>query len=352
MRRTPGRRRVRWAQLALVVALVVVGAAALRGLAPERGSRAVESATAGRRPALVHTAALPPTDYVALGDSYSAGSGAGNAGDDPCTRSDGAFPLLLGAGGALGPLSLRACSGAVTSDLFAPSGQTAAQFDALSSDTKFVSLTIGGNDLGFSSILARCVRGTYLRITVLGEGGCAGRTSLRTDLASRLSALAGLGEASSPSGTPIYGLRTILAEIRARAPRAAIFVAGYPRLFGAVSGTCTIGAVHETLPVGGRVRVGAEISSADATFVDAVIGAYDAVVEDAASGQSGVRYVDADPYFAGHRLCDRQSGWINPITGSGSVTGDQHLDNGSIHPNAAGQRWGYARAFAAAGLTE
>src|SRR5689334_15465308 len=88
-------------------------------------------------------AARAEWDYVALGDSYSSGVGAsGQTG--LCLRSANGYPGLWRA--AHDPASYRtnACGGATTADL------RSYQLSGLSGSTDLVTLTIGGNDVGFA----------------------------------------------------------------------------------------------------------------------------------------------------------------------------------------------------------
>src|SRR5215467_4973953 len=91
--------------------------------------------------------------YVALGDSYSSGVGAGSyiSSSGSCDRSTKAYSQLWANANAPASYTSVACSGAKTSDVI--NGQVS----ALSSTTTLVSITIGGNDVGFSSIIETCV---------------------------------------------------------------------------------------------------------------------------------------------------------------------------------------------------
>ena len=107
-------------------------------------------------------AAPASADYVALGDSYAAG---------PlipvqlkpygCLKSSNNYAHL--AAPTLSQPAFRdvSCSGAETEDMTQPQGVTPGpnppQFDALDADTKIVTFTIGGNDIGFSSIAEDCL---------------------------------------------------------------------------------------------------------------------------------------------------------------------------------------------------
>ena len=101
------------------------------------------------------------TEYVSLGDSFTAG---------PliplqiqpfgCLKSNNNYPHL--ASRQLGlALTDPSCSGAETEDMknpqnVDPDGPNPPQFDSLTKSTNVVTLQIGGNDIGFSSIARDC----------------------------------------------------------------------------------------------------------------------------------------------------------------------------------------------------
>lgn len=182
--------------------------------------------------AVLAAIALPPADaaarenYVALGDSYSAGPlipvPVGPLG---CLRSDSNYPHLLAP--RLG-LALRdaSCSGAQTWDMTRPQdvypgGPNPPQLDSLGPGTRVVSLTIGGNDAGFSSVLVDCV--TYdpfeepcRRDYVIGA---------RDRLSRRIAAVGPL-------------VARVLRQIHARSPRAEVFLLNYPAVFAERGNGC------------------------------------------------------------------------------------------------------------------
>ncbi|HEY2814041.1 MAG TPA: SGNH/GDSL hydrolase family protein [Acidimicrobiales bacterium] len=102
----------------------------------------------------------PAPNYVALGDSYTAGPVIPPY-EQPygCLKSSNNYPHFVAAKLGL-PLRDESCSGAETGDMFAPQGVTPgpnpAQLDALDAGTQIVTLGIGGNDIGFSSIAEDC----------------------------------------------------------------------------------------------------------------------------------------------------------------------------------------------------
>jgi len=113
--------------------------------------------------------------YVALGDSYSAGeglrpfqdgTGSINEGGDDCHRSDDAYPELLAFADPAVTLEFRACSGAVTADMFTGFRKHLDDGSVVSlapqvegpprPDVRLVTLTVGGNDLVFTKIVTAC----------------------------------------------------------------------------------------------------------------------------------------------------------------------------------------------------
>lgn len=105
--------------------------------------------------------------YVAMGDSYSAGEGvpafevgtdvaASEGTENKCHRSRQAYSQILASNPALNlnRLNFVACSGATISDvLYSGQWNEPPQIEALSADTAVVTLTIGGNDVGFGDYL-------------------------------------------------------------------------------------------------------------------------------------------------------------------------------------------------------
>ena len=97
--------------------------------------------------------AVAPVNYVALGDSYSSGVGAGDyiSSSRSCQRSTEAYPQHWADANSPASFVSVACPGATTADVLA------SQVSALSASTTLVSITIGGNDAGFSSVMETCV---------------------------------------------------------------------------------------------------------------------------------------------------------------------------------------------------
>ena len=122
--------------------------------------RALVTAAFAAVTALVISAA--PADaaapsYVALGDSYSSGTGTRSylADGTSCLRSVYAYPSLIASAKGYA-LNFRACSGAKIADV------TDSQLSALTSSTAYVTISVGGNDAGFADVLTTCAQPAWL----------------------------------------------------------------------------------------------------------------------------------------------------------------------------------------------
>lgn len=102
------------------------------------------------------TFSLPDAHLVSLGDSYAAMGGreSPRSGPDYCYRTIDNYPSLVGERAAV--FEDVTCQGAVTDDLLlprsTPDGELQPQLDALGPEVDAVTLTIGGNDIGFGGI--------------------------------------------------------------------------------------------------------------------------------------------------------------------------------------------------------
>jgi lysophospholipase L1-like esterase len=234
-------------------------------------------------PAPAAPAAAP---YVALGDSYSSGTGTSAYGLSPrCQRSRFAYPALVAKRRSNLKLVFAACAGATTDDVLLD------QVSRLNAATRLVTITIGGNDVGFVEVLATCAQSRS------GSGACGsaierGRTSIRRTLPAKLDA--------------------VYSEIRQRAPDARVIVLGYPRLFTR-PGCGSVGAAEAP-----------RLNRAATLLRDTVRGRVKAA-------GAGFSFRDAIPAFEGHGIC-AGSPWINGIV---SPLTD------SFHPNRAGHSGGY-----------
>jgi lysophospholipase L1-like esterase len=227
--------------------------------------------------------------YVALGDSYASGVGAGGT-SGSCGQSPGAYPALWARASSPASVTFAACSGASTADVIR------GQLSSLNTSTTLVSLTVGGNDAGFSAVLETCVL----------ESASACQNAVQA------------GERFVAATLP-GRLDSVLAAIRAHAPGARVVVVDYPDFYDLSASFCF------------------GLSRADHQALDAGINQLDGALQAAAAG-NGDAFADVRAQFSGHELCDG-AGWLNSVT----------LPVGnSYHPTAAGQQDGYLPVFAAA----
>ncbi|MCW2805718.1 MAG: putative lipase [Propionibacteriaceae bacterium] len=313
-------------------------AAIALGLSGTLGASTAPSAAAHTRPPSTGSA------YVAMGDSYSSGEGTMvyESAAHPCHRSPLAYgPLLARRDKDLRPIRFVACSGASTTDLPNRNHRNRsepAQFDALSPATRTVTLTIGGNDLGFSQVAFACVK------SLVNVGyGCSKNPLITVPVAIRRAALAGRGEAPAADGSEIVDIPTILAGIHQRAPKAKIYLVGYPDLFGSRRSDFSVDPIA---PSGYACRLNdaaqASIDFDDAQWFNRSTHLLNRVYKESArhARAAGIpaNYVRPST-FAGHGLCDAKKSWINPVLLDGFTPRSE-----TFHPTQVGQRRGYARA--------
>ncbi|MBD0691894.1 SGNH/GDSL hydrolase family protein [Streptomyces sp. CBMA123] len=229
-------------------------------------------------------------NYVALGDSYSAGVGAGDyLGDSgSCKRSANAYASLWSNANSPSSFAFVACSGARTGDILSN------QISALSSDTTLVSLSVGGNDAGFSSTMKTCV------------------------LSSDSDCLNAVNTAENYATNTLPGqLDQVYNAIRAKAPNAHVVVMGYPHLYQ-LGGSCIFG-------IGDTKR--AAINEA-ADTLDGIIAKEVA--------NAGFTFGDVRDIFSGHEICGSLDTWLHSTT--------LPIDE-SYHPTDSGQANGYLPVF-------
>ncbi|MGC8480949.1 MAG: SGNH/GDSL hydrolase family protein, partial [Acidimicrobiales bacterium] len=239
---------------------------------------------------------------------------------------------------SVGSFQYVACSGAVTADLFSANheyGSEAPQLSVLSPQTSVVTLTIGGNDVGFASILEACVYGIGYNAP-----GCSQNPAVTGMVDYNLAALSNLSTTcpssglpvSEASGTPMTSWLCVLLAIHADAPNAVIDLVGYPPLFGNfTASSCQVGTLDGFYPL--------YIGQGDARWLNSV-QAQSVTDEEAAvsvAKSMGVRayFADVSPQFAGHGFCDSGTTYFHPITVTTSLGGTLTAP-GSMHPNAQG----------------
>jgi lysophospholipase L1-like esterase len=227
-------------------------------------------------------------NYVALGDSYSSGLGAGDE-SGACDQSPNAYSALWAAANAPASYVSVACAGATTADV------AANQVSALSAATTLVSITIGGNDENFAGIMEDCNLGT--------DDMCvseiqAAEDDARANLAGKLATL--------------YG------QIAAAAPNAEVVVLDYPRFYD-IANDCI--GLSQTK----RAKIDEGID-----LLDDITGA--------AAAAAGFTFADVRTAFTGHEICD-DNRWLHSVNFF-------DIDE-SYHPTADGQSAAYLPVFSA-----
>jgi lysophospholipase L1-like esterase len=227
-------------------------------------------------------AQAPAVDYVALGDSYSSGSGAGPYIDATCQRSLKAHPSLLAAE-LDAEFTFAACGGATTDDVLAE------QIQALDAETDLVTIGIGGNDIGWTQAITACITPFQNCTPAIQEA-----------------------ERKATEELPAK-LEAVYTEIETRSPHAEVVVTGYPRLFAARNTCDAFGSI--SIAEQQRMNVGADVLSG---------------VIEAAAEAHGFTYVDVRDEFAGHEVCSVQP-WLHGFT----------ITDVPYHPKASGHSGGY-----------
>lgn len=251
-------------------------------------------------------------NYVSLGDSYVAGPFIPN----PvlplgCLKSDHNYPHL--AAPSLGvPLRDPSCSGATTADMTNPQnieidGPNPPQFNSLDASTSIVSLTIGGNDIGFSEVAQSCITLNPFSHPCLDKYNSGGHDIL----AERI-------EATAPK------VATVLQGIHSRAPTAKVYVVNYPAIFPETGFGC-----WPQMPIGFQ----------DVPYLRSTEKRLDSMLATQAAA-NGATLVDWYQASIGHDACKSSSvRWVEPLV--------PNNPSAPIHPNLGGMT-GAANVFVAA----
>ncbi|MGI5134189.1 MULTISPECIES: SGNH/GDSL hydrolase family protein [unclassified Streptomyces] len=156
------------------------------------------------------------TQYVSLGDSYTSGPLIPQQVDAACARSDHNYPSIVAAEREVTAFKDASCGGATTEDMWKPQGTNPPQLNAVQRDTDLVTVQIGGNDIGFGSIIATCAG--------LSSTDVTGNPCQRHYAASGFDQLALNIVQTAPK------VDRVLRAVRAKAPHARVLVVGYPDL--------------------------------------------------------------------------------------------------------------------------
>ncbi len=235
---------------------------------------------------LIPAAASAAADrYVALGDSYSSGTGTRTYFDSTCQRSVYSYPYLLSQQRANTQLVFAACSGAKTGNVLST------QVSSLTTATKIVTITIGGNDAGFSNVIKECAKPEWASVcdTRVNEA----QNYIRNTLPAQLN--------------------NVYTQIKNRSPTAKVVVLGYPRLFMGVD--CNGGTYFD---------------SDDMVMLNQTADLLNSTTSGRAAAY-GFTFKNPTTAFTGHAICSSTE-WLNGLS---NPVGE------SYHPNRTGHSSGY-----------
>jgi hypothetical protein len=239
--------------------------------------------------------------YVAMGDSYTAAPGVtpqSSTAPPECGRSQANYPHLVAA--ALG-LSLTdvSCSGAATENFtVAQFSDQPPQFDALTSSTALVTVSMGGNDNDlFETLVTGC---TELDFEMPNVGAPCEREyeafvdeTFAGDLAAQERALA---------------------EIHTLSPKAKVFIVGYP----------------EIAPIDGYCPTAIPWTTGDLRWFHQRVEERENTIMRREAKRDGAIFVGTLGPSKAHNACEPVGvRWIEPLLGS--------LTGVGVHPNAVGE---------------
>lgn len=276
---------------------------ALLGVVP---TGTAQTGTSSAAPVTVAEAFTGAGHYVALGDSFAAGPfiPAQSANPLGCARSSRNYPALIAENLRVDEFTDVTCSAATTEDMTAvqdvPLGSNPPQFNALRPDTELVTVSIAGNDIGFSDIVLTC-----------------GRLSFTDPLGDPCRRQAAAG------GSDVYAERilaaapqvaAVLQGIQERSPGATVLLVGYLRILPPARGCWPI------VPV----------SRGDVPYLDGIQQQLTKMLA-AQAEDNGAVFVDAYAGSLGHDTCQPPLvKWVEGIIPTSPAY--------PVHPNARGMR--------------
>lgn len=267
------------------------------------------------------------TRYVALGDSFQSGEGSVNndkynrgtnvtrgKSKNLCRRSHWALPSRLSyqrksgrwpktEGGKpkskFSSFAFRACSGAKVADVYEGMYNETSQTGSVTKNTTLATIGIGGNDLGFGSIIKKC-------IGKVASGTCATQEN-EDEILKKLNALV-----NKQPGNKLSKLARQFANLRKKSKKATIVAFGYPRMF-------------PTNPVRDCNRIGEN----EQRWLNPIIAKVNRGIQRSARA-ARVSYFSQWNALKNHELCvaDGKDEWLN---------GNTWKTRESYHPTRRGQ---------------
>jgi lysophospholipase L1-like esterase len=260
------------------------------------------------QPAQAAGVTAPGGTFVALGDSYAAGNliPASPVGTPAgCLRSTHNYSGDVQAVIRAGRYVDAACSDATTADMTRPQstviGTNPPQFSALAPRDTLVTITIGGNDIGFKPVLLECV--------ALSATSPSGHPCRRHFTAGGTDRLAAAVRAAAPK------IAAVLRGIHHRAPRARVLLVGYPDLLPDTGTGC-----WPDVP----------LAPGDVPYLRATEKALNRAMARAAAA-NGATFVDTYRATIGHDACQRPGvRWVEGLIPASPAY--------PFHPNGRGQQ--------------
>jgi hypothetical protein len=258
---------------------------------------------AGGAPAASAGPVEPATTYVALGDSFAAGPVTGTHTQEVpgCLQSDHNYPHLVGATLSL-PLRDATCIGATTGAMTAPQDvdpppPNPPQFDRLDASTATVTVTIGGNDIGFTEIMLSCFTDNPAGTPCQDRYVVGGVDEISTRIAD-----------TAPS------IAATIQGIHDRAPGATVLFVGYLSVLPATGVGC-----FPSVP----------LADADVPYLRAKEQELNTMLATQAAANDAI-FVDADALSVGHDACAPPGErWVEPLIGWSM--------GAPLHPNTLGE---------------
>jgi lysophospholipase L1-like esterase len=247
----------------------------------------------------------PIDGYVALGDSYTSGPLIPNQSGGLCLRSDRNYAALTAAADDASDFVDASCSGATTVEMTQPQTDLGLtinqpQLDSVTSGTGLVTLGIGGNDIGFITIIETCAEESLT--DPIGDPCTAHYTAGGTDQLAQAIA------ATAPK------VDSVLRRIRQRAPHAAVYVVGYPDILPEYSDGCW--------PV-------VPLAYGDIAYLRQTEKELNGMLA-AEAAANGAAYVDTYTPTIGHDVCQAPgTKWIEGLVPTSPAA--------PFHPNALGE---------------
>ena len=296
-------------------------------------------------------------DYLALGDSYSSGEGdtdkqpdghtyylpltndAGGDGlpEEKCHISTRSYPFKLRAHFGIDEDSMQsvACSGAKSTDItyktnyygqsdrlkildantrlqwqgdaivdFVPGRVEQIRF-VKKYQPKAITLTAGGNDVGFGEKIKKCAANTD-----------------QVDICEYVDNVESRAKLGFEIQNQFYVLKKLYAELRSASPNTKIYVLGYPSFINPDEASICL-------------KDGGHLDAIEKEMIDEAVRYMNSIIQTSAQAE-GAEYIDIFDSLEGGRICDIGGSYTTGIADVGYTNSLQQYQ--AFHPNAAGHQ--------------